>query len=125
MGERMELLQRYREAVALGQNLLAALAGPVSGEEAVDRLIEMLARRKGLLEECGNLVGTVEHADEAVVAAVQELIQQQRELEAAWAGSVQRLRQASAQSRQARETLQRVRWLLATGPRSRLVDQRK
>ncbi|HEY8347858.1 MAG TPA: hypothetical protein VIL07_11430 [Symbiobacteriaceae bacterium] len=125
MGERMELLQRYRQAFALGQNLLAVLAGPVSGEESVDLLIDMLAQRKGLLEECGNLVGAVEHADEAVVAALQDLIDQQRELEEAWAASLQRLQQASAQSRQARQTLQGVRRLLSTGSHSRLVDQRR
>lgn len=123
MADPKELLSFYREVLALGDEMLGILAGPLSGEQ-VAQLEQAMAQRGQILERCGELVRSTP-ADEELIRTVQELLRQHKALLQALEGQLERLRQASGASHRARETLKSVQRILNSGSKSRLMDQRR
>lgn len=123
MAEPKELLQLYQEGLTLGNEMLSILAAPITGD-GMGRLAQAIEQRRQLLERCSVLIRSTP-PDEELIKTIQDLLRQNRVLEQAMEGQLERMRQESGTSHRARQTLQGVQRILNSGPRSRLVDQRR
>lgn len=123
MGKAAEVKLLYQQVLTLGERVLLLLGSPLSGER-IGELTQALQERRLLLERADSLARS-EEADEGLGEIAAELLRQQKALEGALAGQLQRMRQTAAQSRQSRAALQGVQRILNGRSRSQLVDQRR
>ncbi len=117
------LTERYRDALRLGEQLLALLRSPLS-PEAMDEVERLIEARDEALRATDGLVrpGIIEESAREVL---ERLVAQQRALEQEMARAMAEMRQSTLALRETRQNVQAVRRVLSPGPRSRRLDQRR
>lgn len=117
------LTECYGEALAVGRRLLAALTPPIT-EETLGQVEALIAERDTLIAAAAELVRSGAPSDGAL-SVLQELMEQQRIVEAKLSQGAIGLRDGSATSQAVRANIEGFRRLLATGTPSRLMDERR